>query len=382
MSATIIEHNIQLNELCDHLTSLPYFAIDTEFVRERNFYPDLGLIQIYDDTQVFLIDPLAITDWAKFKDLIENPKVVKIIHSCSEDIEVLKVAIDAKPQALYDTQIAEALISGKNAMGLAVLVKKYTQVELEKGHARTNWLKRPLAQEQLKYAADDVLYLIDVYRQQMAVLNEIQRLDIVFLDVQDIIEKKYRPIVPELAWRDIKSAWQLSRRELAVLAELVAWRLNYAMQRNLAVNFVVHERSILLLCQRRPGNYKSLSNIPGIHPLEVKRHGHRLIKCIEKAKAVEEDNCPQKVMRVAELPQYKKMYSRLKAQIQTIADREKLNIEFIASKRTINQYIGYHFNVTQWSQESEPELAKGWRGDLLKTPLDAIISEYKDPAQS
>lgn len=378
MSATIIEHNIQLNELCDHLSRLPYFAIDTEFVRERNFYPDLGLIQIYDDTQVFLIDPLNMTDWSAFKALVENPNVVKIIHSCSEDVEVLKVAIDAKPQALYDTQIAESLISGKNAMGLAVLVEKYTQVALEKGHARTNWLKRPLAQEQLNYAADDVLYLIDVYRQQISALEKTQRLNIVFLDVQDIIDKKYKPIVPELAWRDVKSAWQLSRRELAVLSELIAWRLNYAMQRNLAVNFVVHERSILLLCQRRPSSYKSLSNIPDIHPLEIKRHGHRLLKCIEKAKAIDENDCPHKIIRVAELPQYKKMYSRLKSQIQTIADKEQLNIEFIASKRTINQYIGYHFNVTQWSQESLPELAKGWRGDLLKTPLDEIISQYKD----
>ncbi len=378
MPFTIIDNNESLASLVTSLQKLEYFAIDTEFVRERNFFPDLGLIQIYDGQNIYLIDPLKIDHWAGFKSIIESPDIVKIIHSCSEDIEVLKVAIDAKAKGFYDTQIAEALISGKTAMGLGVLVESYTGVQLDKGHARTNWLKRPLSDEQLKYAADDVLYLIDVYEQQLQRLTGNKLLPIVFADVTDIVEKKFKTTDPKNAWRDVKSAWQLAPRELAVLAELMAWRLEYAMQKNLAVNFVVHERSLLLLAQRRPSNIKSMSNIPGIHPQEIKRHGHRLLKCIEKGKQLQPQDCPAKIKRVAELPQYKKLYTSLKSQIQSIADAQSLNVEVLASKRTINQFIGYHFKVTSWSQDEEPELTKGWRGELLKDKLNATISEYLD----
>ena len=156
----------------------------------------------------------------------------------------------------------------------------------------------------------------------------------------------------------------------------MAWRLEYAIRKNLAVNFVVHERSLILLAQRRPGNLKSLSHIPGIHPFEVKRHGNRLLACIEKGKHVAEENCPKKIKRVAELAQYKKMYTALKSEIQKAADETGLNVEVLASKRTINQYIGYHFEVTSWSKEEEPELCKGWRGDLLKDKLDAVMAEF------
>ncbi|MCU4674500.1 ribonuclease D [Catenovulum sp. 2E275] len=376
MAFNIIDNDAQLLELSQHLSKQPYFAIDTEFVRERTYYPQLGLVQIYDGEQVYLIDPLTIHQWDSFKQLLENPQVIKIIHSCSEDIEVLKTAFNAKPQGLYDTQIAEGLISAKPAMGLAVLVEKYTQVQLDKGHARTNWLKRPLSQEQLKYAADDVLYLLSVYRQQQAILQQKNTEFIVFEDVNDIIEKKFKPNLPELAWRDVKSNWQLSPRELAILKELMAWRLEYAMKKDLAVNFVVHERSLLLLCQRRPGNLKSMSHIPGIHPLEIKRHGQRLLECIEKGKAVTEENCPQKIKRVAELAQYKKMYTALKSEIQNVANQQNLNIEVLASKRMINQYIGYYFEVTSWSKEEDPELSKGWRGELLNEKLHKKLSNF------
>lgn len=377
--AIIITTNAELSELSANIVSkVELLAIDTEFVRERSYYPALGLIQIFDGESVYLIDPLNITEWQSFVDVLENDKIIKIIHSCSEDIEVFKTALKTRPKAMYDTQVAESFCGGQNAAGLAVLVEKYTGVKLEKGQARTNWLKRPLTSEQLTYAASDVLYLIKVYKAQMQVLADTQFMDYAKQDVEQIIDKKFQVINLDTAWRDIKSAWQLTPRGLAVLKELVKWRLEVAIKKDLAVNFVVKERTLVLLAERRPTSLASLSNVPDIHPMEVKRHGRAMLECIQRGKQVEEEACPASIKRVAEISGYKKYYSSLKKQVTVGADRAGVSIELFASKRMINQVLGYHWQVAPWSRDTLPELYSGWRGEFAKELLLKRLSELDE----
>lgn len=370
-----ITSQTELEQCCSDLLQQPVIALDTEFVRERTFYPALGLVQIADRDNVYLIDPLALEDLSPLKQLVESPDVIKVIHSCGEDIEVLNIGLRATPTAFFDTQIAHAFISDNASIGLGAMVAQYQGVELDKGHARTNWLKRPLSPQQLDYAADDVRYLLPIFDMQMQKLVDINMLDYVEQEVTGLISKRTQEVDPQLAWRDVKSAWELSPRELAVLAKLIEWRFNYAVEKNLALNFVVHERSIITLCQRRPSSFKSMFNIPGIHPMEIKRHGKAMLACIEAGKAVPEEECPVKIKRVAEISGYKKIYSKLKNLAADVAEGQNISVELLAPKRLINQFIGYHWQVTEWSRDVEPDVTLGWRGALLAEAFKAAIAE-------
>ncbi|WP_017445680.1 ribonuclease D [Gayadomonas joobiniege] len=373
-----IQNNASLARCCAQIKNETLIALDTEFVRERTYYPALGLIQLQAGGQTFLIDPLSITDWQPFKEILLNPAQVKVLHACGEDIEVLSYFFKLTPVNLYDTQVAEAFLGGRASMGLAAILEQYKNISLKKEHARTNWLKRPLSQAQLEYAANDVIYLLDIYQQQQDKLAELNLVDWCEQDIQALIKKRSFQIEPSLAWREIKSAWQLSPRALAVLKELTTWRLRYARNKNLAVNFVIHEREIVLLAERRPTSIKSMRNIPGMHPAVIKRHGDTLVRLIEAGKQVPAEGCPSKITRVAELRGYKDVFTKIKSTIESIAEENKLNTDLVASKRMINEFIGYQFTVNEWSRETQPELLNGWRGRLLAEPLLQCVQAHNN----
>ena len=154
-----IDSNSGLQQMCQQLSQEPKLAVDTEFIRTDTFYPKIALIQISDGDQCWLIDVLAIDDFAPLKALLENPQQQLIFHACAEDLEVLEYALDIKPSTIFDTQIAAGITNIGYCMGYARLVDSMFEVSLDKQETRSDWLARPLTQRQLDYAAVDVQYL-------------------------------------------------------------------------------------------------------------------------------------------------------------------------------------------------------------------------------
>lgn len=368
MSYQIIDNQPALLELAAKLEQAQALAIDTEFMRQRTYFPQLALIQIYDGSQIYLIDPLPITDWQPLKQILASDQIVKVFHSCSEDCEVFKTALGVRLTRVFDTQIAEAFIAGDTALGLLGLVDRYKGLTLDKGHSRTDWLQRPLSPEQLHYAANDVRWLLDVYHTQKQQLGEWH--DAVFEDVDEVVNKKFNTVKPESAWREVKCAWQLKPKALAILRELIDWRLRLAIERDLAVNFVVKEKSLTLLAQRAPSTIDSMRNVPGIHPMEVRKHGKVMLELINKGKALPPEHWPVKVARLSDFPAYKDSYAELKEKIGECAKQLGINVELLASKKQINQYLAYKWQVLPWSREVQPALFRGWRYQQLKSLLD------------
>ena len=138
-------------------------VLDTEFVRTRTYYANLGLIQAYDGKRLALIDPVSITDLSGFWQLLSNPNIVKLVHSCSEDLEVFAHYGQCQPTPLFDSQLAASVAGLGHGLGYAKLVEMCLDVSLDKGESRTDWLKRPLSDAQLQYAANDVYYLYQLY---------------------------------------------------------------------------------------------------------------------------------------------------------------------------------------------------------------------------
>jgi len=170
-----VDTSQSLAQLCRRLRDSDWLALDTEFVRDRSYYPRLCLLQVANEEVVACIDPLALPDMAELFSVIYDPGITKVFHAGRQDLEILYHLFGKLPQPLFDTQIAAALLGWGDQIGYGALVKAMLGVELPKAHSRTDWSIRPLSPEQIRYAADDVRYLRQLYQRQRQRLDELGR---------------------------------------------------------------------------------------------------------------------------------------------------------------------------------------------------------------
>ena len=171
-----VDNDSLLAEICQHFQEQTQLAFDSEFIRTDSFFPKPGLYQLDDGDQTFLVDPLTIRDWSPFKQLLQNDSVVITMHSCGEDLGLLKHALSSLPARLFDTQHAAAFAGYDYSLSYQALVKAELGLELPKGETRSNWLRRPLAESQLEYAALDVEYLLELQNRLTEKLVDLDRL--------------------------------------------------------------------------------------------------------------------------------------------------------------------------------------------------------------
>ncbi|EXI61904.1 ribonuclease D [Mannheimia granulomatis] len=362
-----IETNEQLAIICAQAKKTKAVALDTEFIRIRTYYPILGLIQLFDGKQVSLIDPTTITDFSPFVALLADSNIIKVLHACSEDLEVFEHQFNQLPEPMLDTQVMASFAGLGTSVGFAKLVSHYLGVELDKGASRTDWLARPLNDQQLQYAAADVWFLLPIYEKLSAELansrwyQAVQEECIALLAKRKIIEDK------NTAYRNITNAWRLNRQELAVLQILAKWRIEEAQKRNLALNFVVKEASLFQIAKIQPKHTSQLLEF--MHPNEVRIHGKKLLWLVEQGRAILPENYPKPITRLVDEKGYK---YNLQAMLQKLTEIQPLdlNAELIASKRQLNQLFKWFIDGKP--KEKTPELLTGWRklfGQALLTVL-------------
>jgi ribonuclease D len=209
-----IGDDLSLAQHCAAWRSLPFVAVDTEFMRVDTFYPIAGLLQVSEGERAYLIDPLLISDWAPFTELLRDPAVVKVLHACSEDLEVFLRLTGSLPAPLFDTQLAAGYLNLGFSMGYSRLVQAVLNIELPKGETRSDWLQRPLSATQVSYAAEDVLHLAQVYAQLKSQLSA-EKYAWVLDDGAELVSNLTREVDPRLAYREAKLAWKLTRQQLA-----------------------------------------------------------------------------------------------------------------------------------------------------------------------
>ncbi|MDR3434459.1 MAG: ribonuclease D [Rouxiella aceris] len=373
MNYQLIVSNEDLATVCQQAQQFPQVALDTEFVRTRTYYPQLGLIQLFDGETLTLIDPLPITVWQPFIDLLTNTSVVKFLHAGSEDLEVFLNAFGVMPTPLIDSQILAAFSGRPLSCGFARLVAETTQIELDKSESRTDWMARPLTQKQCDYAAADVLYLLPLARQLEQETRDAGWMDAALDECLALCRRRSEILQPELAYLEIGNAWQLRPRQLACLQKLASWRLTQARQRDLAVNFVVREENLLQVARYQPSSLGELESL-GLSGPEIRYHGRTLLALVAEAEALEESALPAPLANLIDRPGYKKVFKDIKALIQTVSEETGLSVELLASRRQINQVLNWHWQLK--SKEQPPELVSGWRGQLLTDRLSAILQQY------
>lgn len=362
-----------LASICKAARQVPALALDTEFVRTRTYYPQLGLIQLYDGTQASLIDPLAITDWAPFKALLQDTSVIKFLHAGSEDLEVFLNAFGLLPTPFIDTQILAAFSGRPLSCGFATLVESFTGIALDKSESRTDWLARPLTERQCEYAAADVLYLLPIAHKLMEETQAAGWMSAALDECKLMANRRQEILDPEEAWREIGNAWQLRTRQLACLKMLASWRLRKARERDMAVNFVVREENLWQVARYMPGSLGELDQL-GLSGSEIRFHGKTLVALVAQAQALPEDQWPEPLSNLVDMPGYRKVFKAIKARVQEISEACGLSAELLASRRQINQLLNWHWKLK--NQTTAPELMSGWRGELMGERLTILLADY------
>lgn len=328
----MIETDDALASLCEAVRACPAIALDTEFVRTRTYYPQLGLIQLFDGANVALIDPLGISDWSPLKAVLRDTGITKFLHAGSEDLEVFLNAFGELPEPLIDTQILAAFCGRPLSWGFAAMVEEYTGVALDKSESRTDWLARPLSERQCEYAAADVWYLLPIAKKLMIETEAAGWLPAALDECRLMQQRRQEIQAPEEAWRDITNAWQLRTRQLACLQLLADWRIRKARERDMAVNFVVREENLWAVARYMPGSLGELDSL-GLSGSEIRFHGKTLISLVAKAQALPEEALPEPLLNLMDMPGYRKAFKAIKAQVAEVSASHHVSGELLASLR-------------------------------------------------
>jgi ribonuclease D len=374
MQYNFITSNQALADFCQQASQVEAIAVDTEFVRTRTLYPQLGLIQIYDGKQLVLVDPLSIDDFSSLTELFTNPNVVKVLHSCSEDLETFWHAFKVMPSPIFDSQFAASIVGMGPALGYAKLVEIMLDITVDKGESRTDWLARPLRDEQCDYAAKDVLYLFQLYPELKARVEEQNKLPWVYAEIAHLAAKKQTPIPLDSVYLTIKNNWKLSSKAVLVLKRLAAWRTSTARQRDMALNFVVREENLLAIATQQPSNKNELRLIQGINPHEVRIHGDALLAIVAECQKVSEELYPPRVKRLNDMEEYKNTAANVKKLCLKIAEKYVIPPELVGSKKQINQLLKWCWLDQDESRDMglQPDLLSNWRGPFLIKELIKI----------
>ncbi|OHU85453.1 MULTISPECIES: ribonuclease D [Pseudoalteromonas] len=371
MQYQVIQSQNELNKFVDSISNAQVVALDTEFMRRRTLYPEVALIQVFSQNHLALIDPLLELDLGALWEVFKNPNILKVLHSPSEDIEVFQKFAGFVPSPIFDTQFALQVLGKGNCVGFANMVNTILEVEIDKSESRTNWLQRPLTQKQLDYAASDVFYLMPCFEFIYKQVSESGLIDVVIAESELVAKKRAFMVPDDQVYLDVKNAWQLKPRDLAVLKELAAWRRNKAERKNLALSFVLKEHNMVEVAKRRPTSLNGLRNVPGIEAMEVNRSGKEILACIERGKSISEPQCPQKLLRLIDYPNYKKAAKELSTKIKHIAQNNAIPADVLASKKQINQLISWNWKKTAEERACllKPDLLQPWRYELVKEEL-------------
>ena len=288
----IIETQPALTAFCQQIQTAEYLAIDTEFVRDKTYYPKLCLLQIASDKDIACIDPLKVKDLSPLKAIFTNPAQTKIFHAARQDLELLLQELGLIPTPIFDTQIAATLLGLGEQIGYANLVKHYLQINLSKQHTRADWEKRPLSDEQLDYAADDVRYLIQMFPLIMAELEKYGRRNWLQNDFKILSDPTLYQINPTELWQKISGNQKLRPKQLAVLQQLCIWREQLAMDKNRPRKWILADNITLAIAIAIPNSISKLANTRGISQATIDKYGNDILNCITTALNTPEDQWP------------------------------------------------------------------------------------------
>ena len=368
MNIQYIDRPEQLPLLCEQISREPWIALDTEFLREKTYYPKFCLLQIAAPDWVACVDPLAIADLSILFDAIYNPNIVKVLHSCRQDLEIFFQLTGKVPMPIFDTQIAAPLLGFQENPGYAMLVSSFLNINLSKAHTRTDWTARPLSQDQIQYAADDVIYLCKIYNLMCEQLAKLGRLNWLESDFALLDNPELYQLSPENAWFKIRGKNKLTGRQLSILQSLSEWRERTAQNENKPRNWLFPDDMLLELAKLQPVTMVELAKIRNINERSVNRYGKTICELIEAARQRPPKPLEAKEQPVKKTQQHEAVLDVMGAVVRIRAEENSLNPIILATRKDLEQLL---------FGDDECPLLHGWRYKMAGRELQGLLrGEY------
>ncbi len=374
----LINNQQAFDTLCEVMYTVNVVALDTEFIRERTFYPKLALLQIalVGHEQQYLVDVLNIQDWSGFCSVLKNKTIVKVLHGCTEDLEIFQHQFAVLPELLFDTQIAQRCLGGEELqLGYNRLVEKEFAVVLNSGPTRSDWLQRPLADYQMSYAANDVKYLPALYELLKSRLEAQARL--AWHDEEVSAQKAHALADTDFdrLYLRIANHWRLCGHALLALQRLAIWREQVAEREDLPRGFVITDTGLYDLARCNPKDRKGLSRLHSLKPAQLKRYG---AQCLEVLADAAQMPLEKELVVIAPLSKvYRPLIAQLKQSVQGRSDDLGVRPEFLVSKKQLIALVRAHQDRQRGLSGQECTVLKtwqtGWRFSVIVEELQQQI---------
>jgi ribonuclease D len=361
-SYELVADDAALADVVTALLGQPAFALDTEFHREKTYYPRVALVQIAWDGDLVLIDPLQL-DLSPLAAVLESDAVA-VLHAADQDLEVLDLACHAIPARLFDTQIAAGFV-GMATPSLASVYERELGLRVPKADRLTDWLRRPLTEDQLQYAASDVAHLLEVYARLTDQLNERGRLQWA-LDECEMLRLRQRGARdPDEAWRRIKEARSLRGQARSVAQAVAGWRERRAAELDLPVRYVMPDLAVVSMAQRPPKTVKALRDIRGLDDRHLKQEvANRLLEAIAEAQEGKahtfDDPPPPELDR-----ELRPAVTLVSAWISQLARDLEIDTALLATRSDLEMLL---------RGAPDARLAEGWRAEIVGEPIRKLVS--------
>ncbi len=354
-----------LAAFCSRLSAVDWFALDTEFLREKTYYPKLCLLQIATTDEVACIDPLALDDLGPLLAVLADPRITKVMHSCRQDMEIFYQLAGRAPAPVFDTQVAAPLLGYADQIGYANLVKEIAGVALDKLHTRADWSVRPLTQAQIRYAADDVIYLVDIYRTIVARLQELGRLDWLAEDFRELSEAGLYDMAPASAWLKVKGAHRLKGASLSILQALAQWREETARSKDRPRGWLLRDDAMLDIARHKPDTLEALKAIRGLSDSLLNRSGEELLGIVEQATTRKPSPFPDGGTRTKLSAAQEALVDVMMAVVRITADENQLNPSVLAGRRDLEALL---------LGDPASAVLHGWRHRLIGERLQRLLA--------
>jgi len=373
-----ITNSDDLDQLCQRLSSADLIGIDTEFVSEDTFYPDLCLIQIATCDELAVVDTKAIEDLQPFWKMLTEGEHVTILHAGREELNFMLRAVGARPKRLFDVQIAAGFCSNEFPSAYGSVVSKFLGHKVAKGEQRTDWRKRPLTAAQINYALEDVRYLLPLYHRQVELLTESERL----AWLEDEIESWQQEVHAALDrkdWRRVSGVGKLNPRSLAIVRELWNWRHEEAQRRNQPQKRLLRDDLIVELAKRKVDNPAQILGIRGMERSAVRRKADELAACVRRGLEAPTERIPRSPRQHAP-SQLNLLAQFLAPALGTICRRAEIATSLVGTASDVRELIAHRMGFSPEFTEngsSQPVLAQGWRAGLVGNVIDDLLDGKK-----
>ena len=364
-----------LERLCRRLETADLIGIDTEFVSEDTFLPELCLIQIATRDDLVVVDPMALRNVKLFWELITTGDHITILHAGREELNFMLRAVGKIPEHLFDVQIASGFCSNEYPSAYGSVVSKFLGHKLSKGEQRTDWRKRPLTAAQINYALEDVRYLLPLHRRLTDLMMERERLSW----FEEEMESWQTEVVSALGrkdWRRVSGIGKLSPRDLAIVRELWNWRYDEAKRRNQPQKRLLRDDLIVELAKRKADKPEQILAIRGMERSAVRRKAEELAACVRRGLSSPAQRIPKPPRR--NIPTQLSLLGQFLAPaLGTICRRAEIAASMVGTASSVRDLVAYRMGISESEDGRLPDLATGWRAELVGNVIDDLIAGKK-----